>query len=80
VKSLALTSFRIYCNTKGNVRVITDTAGTRTSVTLNALKMGVSGIIFKHSGPKQPIETIHRVVKGETWLDSEIIRSMATRT
>jgi DNA-binding NarL/FixJ family response regulator len=52
------------------------TAGMRDSVTLTALNSGVAGIIFKHSGPGQLIEAIHRVAKGEMWLDTGVVRSL----
>jgi two-component system nitrate/nitrite response regulator NarL len=61
-----LQDFHIRQNT---VRVLMVTAGMRDSVTLNALNKGVAGVIFKHSGPSQLIETIKRVARGGTWLD-----------
>ena len=60
----------------GSVRVLIVTAGMRDSVTLNALKTGVAGVIFKHSGPGQLIDAIKSVAKGGTWLDEGIIRSL----
>ncbi|HEX3438539.1 MAG TPA: response regulator transcription factor [Pseudacidobacterium sp.] len=56
------------------------TAGMRDSVTKQALNTGISGIIFKHSGPGQLIDAIHRVAKGEMWLDSEVVRSLVAGT
>jgi two-component system, NarL family, nitrate/nitrite response regulator NarL len=58
------------------VRILIVTAGMRTSVTLNALNSGAAGVIFKHSGPGQLIEAIHRVAEGGTWLDEGIMRSL----
>jgi len=52
------------------------TAGMRDSVTREVLSAGVSGVIFKHSGPGQLIEAIHRVAQGEMWLDTGAIRSL----
>ena len=57
-------------------RILMVTAGMRDSVTLTALNSGVAGIIFKHSGPGQLIEAIHRVAKGELWLDAGVVRSL----
>jgi len=57
-------------------RILMVTAGMRDSVTLTALNSGVAGIIFKHSGPGQLIEAIHRVAKGELWLDTGVMRSL----
>ena len=64
------------CIRQDTVRVLMVTAGMRDSVTLNALSKGVTGVIFKHSGPSQLIDAIKRVAKGETWLDKGIMRSM----
>ncbi len=61
---------------ESSVRVLIVTAGMRDSVTLNALNTGVTGVIFKHSGPGQLIDAIKRVAKGGTWLDEGIMRSL----
>jgi len=61
---------------KNNLKILMVTAGMRDSVTHDALVAGVSGIIFKHSGPSQLIEAIHRVAQGEMWLDTGAIRSL----
>jgi DNA-binding NarL/FixJ family response regulator len=61
---------------KSSVRVLMVTAGMRDSVMLTAFNTGVAGVIFKHSGPGQLIEAIHKVAKGETWLDTGIVRSL----
>ena len=58
------------------VRILIVTAGMRNSVTLDALNSGAAGVIFKHSGPGQLIEAIHRVAEGGTWLDEGIMRSL----
>jgi DNA-binding NarL/FixJ family response regulator len=59
-----------------SVRVLIVTAGMRSSVTLDALKAGAAGVIFKHSGPAQLMDAIHRVANGETWMDEGIMRSL----
>ena len=61
---------------ENSTRILMVTAGMRDSVTLTALNSGVAGIIFKHSGPSQLIEAIHRVAKGEMWLDTGVVRSL----
>lgn len=57
-------------------KILIVTAGMRDSVTRDALAAGISGVIFKHSGPSQLIDAIHRVVQGEMWLDTPAIRSL----
>ncbi len=61
---------------ESSVRVLMVTAGMRDSVMLSALNTGVAGVFFKHSGPGQLIDAIHRVAKGEMWLDTGIVRSL----
>ena len=63
-----------------DTKVLMVTAGMSDSVTRSTLQSGVAGIIFKHSGPGQLIEAIHRVARGEMWLDSEAIRSLVAVT
>jgi DNA-binding NarL/FixJ family response regulator len=52
------------------------TAGMRNGVALSALNSGIAGVFFKHSGPEQLIDAIHRVAKGEMSLDTGIVRSL----
>lgn len=59
-----------------STRVLIVTAGMRNSVMLNVLNAGAAGVIFKHSGPAQLTDAIHRVAKGETWLDEGIMRAL----
>jgi two-component system, NarL family, nitrate/nitrite response regulator NarL len=58
------------------VRILMVTAGMRDSVTREVLSAGVSGVIYKHSGPGMLIEAISKVAQGEMWLDSGAIRSL----
>jgi two-component system nitrate/nitrite response regulator NarL len=44
--------------------------------TLRAFEAGVSGLFLKHSPPAQLIEAIHKVTRGEMWLDSRAVRSL----
>jgi len=57
-------------------RVLMVTAGMSDAGTLRALEGGASGIFLKHSPPAQLVEAIHKVVKGEMWLDSRAVRSL----
>jgi len=61
-------------------KILMVTAGMRDSVTRDVLSAGISGVIFKHSGPSQLIEAIHRVAQGEMWLDTAAIRSLIATT
>jgi len=64
----------------GDTKVLMVTAGMSDNVTRSTLQSGVAGIIFKHSGPGQLVEAIHRVARGEMWLDSGAIRSLVAGT
>lgn len=64
----------------GDAKVLMVTAGMSDNVTRSTLQSGVAGIIFKHSGPGQLVEAIHRVARGEMWLDSGAIRSLVAVT
>lgn len=61
---------------KDRPKILMVTAGMRDHVIRNALSAGISGVIFKHSGPGQLIEGIHKVARGEMWLDTGAIRSL----
>jgi two-component system nitrate/nitrite response regulator NarL len=61
---------------ESGVRVLMVTGGMRDSVTLNALNAGVTGVIFKHSGPGQLMDAIRSVAEGKTWLDEGVVRSL----
>jgi two-component system nitrate/nitrite response regulator NarL len=61
---------------ESTVKVLMVTAGMRDSVTLAALKTGLAGVVFKHSGTGQLIEAIHKVAKGEMWFDAGIVPSL----
>jgi DNA-binding NarL/FixJ family response regulator len=59
-------------------KVMMVTAGMRPSATLRALNTGVSGVVLKHSDPRQLIEAIRAVAAGQTWWDTEFLRSIIT--
>jgi DNA-binding NarL/FixJ family response regulator len=65
---------------KSNVRTLMVTAGMRDSVMLAALNTGASGVVLKHSGPGQLVEAIHKVARGELWLDTGVIHSLISRS
>ena len=56
-------------------RILMVTAGMGDAVTMRAFEGGASGVFLKHSPPAQLIEAIHKVAKGEMWLDSRAVRS-----
>lgn len=58
------------------VRILMVTAGMSDADTLRALKSGAAGIFLKHSPPSELIAAIHKVHRGEQWLDSGAIRSL----
>jgi DNA-binding NarL/FixJ family response regulator len=57
-------------------RVLMLTAGMSGGTTLSAMEHGVSGIVLKHSGIRQLLDAIGRVVQGEEWWDTGIVRSV----
>ena len=57
-------------------RVLMVTAGMGDAETLRALEGGSSGIFLKHSPPAELVDAIHKVVRGEMWLDSRAVRSL----
>jgi DNA-binding NarL/FixJ family response regulator len=60
------------------VRVLMVTAGMNDPGTLRAFELGASGIFLKHSPPAQLVEAIHKVMRGEMWLDSRAVRSLVS--
>ena len=59
---------------EGHVLMVT--AGMGDAETLRALEGGSSGIFLKHSPPTELVDAIHKVAKGEMWLDSRAVRSL----
>lgn len=53
----------------GNPRVLMVTAGMSDASVLQAMEEGASGVFLKHSSLDQLVTAIHRVSKGEIWLD-----------
>ena len=55
------------------------TAGMDATEASVALKLGVSGLILKHSPPNTLMKVIRLVASGETWFEHEIIQQIADR-
>lgn len=60
---------------KGKILMVT--AGMTAAESSAALKLGVSGIVLKHSRPGALTNAIRLVAKGETWVDNKVILQMA---
>lgn len=61
-------------------KVLMVTGGMGSSVTLKAVDAGISGLILKHSDPRQLIDAIRRVSAGETWWDTAVLRLLGDRS
>ena len=61
---------------KKDLPVLMVTGGMRSTVVMEAIHAGISGVILKQSHPQQLIEAIRRVVAGETWWDTDVLRSL----
>ena len=57
-------------------RVLFVTAGMSDSEIVRALERGASGVFLKMSTPAQLIEAIHRVSRGDPWLDPETMKAV----
>jgi DNA-binding NarL/FixJ family response regulator len=57
-------------------RVLMVTSGMSGGAVLDALERGASGIFMKDSPPSALVKAIHRVVRGEVWLDTEAVKAM----
>jgi DNA-binding NarL/FixJ family response regulator len=68
--------FRAFQEKQFQGRVLMVTAGMSDADTFRALKDGASGIFLKHNPPGDLITAIHRVARGETWLDSSSLHSL----
>ncbi|MDQ1474655.1 MAG: two-component system, NarL family, nitrate/nitrite response regulator NarL [Bryobacterales bacterium] len=59
-------------------RILMVTAGLSDTGTLRAFESGSAGVFLKHSPPAQLVEAIHKVARGEMWLDSRAVQSLVT--
>ena len=57
-------------------KILMVTAGMNDAGTLRAFESGAAGMFLKHSPPAQLVEAIHKVSRGEMWLDSRAVRSL----
>jgi two-component system nitrate/nitrite response regulator NarL len=64
---------------KSPIKVLMVTAGMNDRTTLDVLGAGAVGVLYKHSNPNQLVDAIRKIVKGEMWLDSGVIRSLVSR-
>ena len=60
-------------------KILMVTAGMTAAESSAALKLGVSGIILKHSSPGALTNAIRLAARGETWVDQKVILQMADR-
>jgi two-component system nitrate/nitrite response regulator NarL len=59
---------------KGQILMVT--AGMRSTVVLQVLERGVSGILLKQASPAELVEAIHKIMGGQTWLDWRAVRPL----
>lgn len=59
--------------TGNTIPIIFLTVGLKPSQTLEAIRLGVNGIVLKHSDPTNLLTCIDSVARGETWVDPTII-------
>jgi two-component system, NarL family, nitrate/nitrite response regulator NarL len=57
-------------------RIFIVTAGMNDADYVRALGLGVCGIFLKHSSPELLVDAIHRVMKGETWIDQRCVQGL----
>ncbi|QDZ08641.1 response regulator transcription factor [Sphingomonas panacisoli] len=60
--------------------VIFLTVGLKPIETMEAVKLGVNGIVLKHSDPTNLLTCIDAVTRGETWIDPTILESALRRS
>ncbi len=57
-------------------RIFFVTAGMNDADYVRALGLGVCGIFLKHSSPELLVEAIHKVMRGETWIDPRCVQGL----
>lgn len=57
-------------------RVLMVTSGMSDTNVLRALDSGASGVFLKNSPLAELIQAIHRVVRGDTWIDSGVVKAL----
>jgi len=58
-------------------KILMVTAGMTAAESSFALKMGASGIFFKHSSPGSLTQAIRLVAAGEVWVDQKVVQMLA---
>jgi two-component system, NarL family, nitrate/nitrite response regulator NarL len=59
------------------IKVLVVTEGKSDAETVDILKAGAAGVLYKHrDDPAQLLEAIRKISKGQLWLDSNAIRSL----
>ncbi len=58
-------------------KILMVTAGMSAKESSAALKLGISGIVLKHTSPTGLADAIRLVARGEMWVDKKVIRQMA---
>lgn len=60
--------------------VIFLTVGLKPAETMEAVNLGVNGIVLKHSDPENLLACIEAVKRGDTWIDPTILESALRRS
>jgi len=60
--------------------VIFLTVGLKPAETMEAVQLGVNGIVLKHSDPENLLTCIEAVKRGDTWIDPTILESALRRS
>jgi two-component system, NarL family, nitrate/nitrite response regulator NarL len=61
-------------------RILIVTAGMNQAESATALKLGASGIFFKHDSPAALAQAIRVTASGGTWLDQRLVQAIASNT
>src|SRR3954452_157039 len=56
------------------------TVGLKPAETMEAVKLGINGIVLKHNDPSNLITCIEAVKRGDTWIDPTIIERVLKRS
>jgi two-component system nitrate/nitrite response regulator NarL len=71
--------FLTFLRTQGFAgRVLIVTAGLSNVDTLRVMELGAAGIFLKHRSPSDLVMAIHKIINGETWLDSGSLDALVT--
>lgn len=62
------------------IPIIFLTVGLKPAETMEAVKLGINGIVLKHNDPSNLITCIEAVKRGDTWIDPTIIERVLKRS